>query len=147
MHTNIAPEVVIGSRFLEKVLPRIAEARDTIDIMVFDWRIEDTPTDSPVQHLVSALHDATTRGVRVRILVNSEKVRIILKRFGFHVRVVYTRKLMHCKFMLIDEVLLITGSHNYTLSAFTLNHELSVIVYLEKPQNDANLYFANLWGV
>lgn len=147
MRDTALPQVIVNGAFLEAVLPRIRAAEKTIDVMVFDWRLKDTSPDAPVQQLVAALYGAITRGVRVRVLTASEAVAAMLKRQDFQTRVVYTEKLLHTKIMLIDDTLLITGSHNYTQSAFTRNIELSVIVELPPRENPACVLFNNLWGI
>lgn len=147
MRDMTLPEVVVNGEFLEAVLPRIRAAQKTIDVMVFDWRLRDTATDAPVQQLVACLYSAITRGVRVRVLTASEAVAAMLKRQDFKTRVVHTQKLLHTKIMLIDDTLLITGSHNYTESAFLRNIELSVICELNGKENRARLLFDNLWGI
>lgn len=147
MMDAMLPQVVVNGEFLDAVLPRIREAKKTIDVMVFDWRLKDTSPDAPVQQLVSCLYSAITRGVRVRVLTASEAVAAVLKRQDFKTRVVHTEKLLHTKIMLIDDTLLITGSHNYTESAFLRNVELSVVVDLGSRENRARLLFDTLWGI
>lgn len=143
----IFPLTIIGSEFVEKVLPLVEEAKHTIDIIVFDWRLPVDAHPNPVAELLFALQKAVTRGVAVRVLVSNEAVGARLKKYGFEVQHLYTPKLMHCKLMLLDKVVAVIGSHNYTISAFTQNLEVSVAVHLKYAENDVALYFRNLWGI
>jgi len=140
------PLLLIGGRFVPEVIELIHRAQETIDIIVFDWRLPVGDQYSPVDDLILALLRAKDRGVAVRILVANEAIGARLKLKGFEVRQVYTKKLMHCKVMLLDRVVAVVGSHNYTLSAFTLNMEVSVAVRLPEEPNELSLFFQQLWG-
>ena len=101
----------------------------------------------PVTKLLNSLKAARERGVQVRVLHMHEPTAKVLSDFGFEVKRVYTRKLMHCKMMLIDGRYAIVGSHNYTLSAFTENLEVSIAVDLMNEENELQAFFTNRWGV
>jgi len=47
--------------------------------------------------------------------------------------------------MIIDGKLAILGSHNYTMSAFTKNLELSVVLDDEETLGILGEYFKDLW--
>jgi phosphatidylserine/phosphatidylglycerophosphate/cardiolipin synthase-like enzyme len=47
--------------------------------------------------------------------------------------------------MIIDDEIAITGSHNYTQSAFQMNLELSVILDDIETISRFNQFFATLW--
>ena len=47
--------------------------------------------------------------------------------------------------MIIDNEIAILGSHNYTMSAFTINYEVSVIIQDKEVVNRLKTYFENLW--
>lgn len=138
---------IIGPRFVGIVSPLINEAKHFIEIIVFDWRLPLNGTDNPVANLLLALQKAKERGVVVRVLVSNAAIGEQLQLLGFEVKMVYTRKLMHCKLMLIDRKLAVIGSHNYTLSAFTQNLEASIAVELPSIENDFSRFYSNLWGV
>lgn len=141
------PKIICGDKFLKMVLPEIENAKKSIDIIVFYWSFSFHDTSDPVSRLVLALQNAIGRGVRVRVLVNSEAVLYQLDKAGFDVRHIYASKLMHPKVMIIDNVTAVVGSHNYTMSGLSLNLEVSVIVKLNGDNNDLFTFFKNLWGV
>lgn len=141
------PEIIIGADFLKKVQPRIDAAKYTIDIVMFQWRVPATADDSPIYQLLNMMHAAITRGVKVRVVTDSQAVCALLKDWHFTVRVITTSKLLHAKMMLIDDVTLIVGSHNYTPSALSQNWEMSICVQLPRKENDAKLFFSNLFGI
>lgn len=141
------PIVLIGKKYVEKVSQQIAAARQSIDIIVYDWRLRPSLPTHPVSLLVRALLDAQRKGVRIRALVNSADVQRNLKLYGIDAKVLQTQKLMHAKMMLIDNRVAVIGSHNYTQSAFTSNLEISLCCTFESQDNELTQYFKNLWGV
>ncbi len=141
------PKLVCGADFLKKVLPEIRLAKSSIDIIVFYWTFSLADENDPVTRLIKELQDALGRGVKVKILVNNDTIGMWLDKAGFDVRHCYTSKLMHPKAMLIDKKTAVIGSHNYTMSGFTLNMEISVITQFPDVDNDLSTFFKNLWGV
>jgi len=141
------PILIFGNQFIKKVLPEISRAKKSIDILVFFWTFQLHDLNDPVTLLVKELQDALGRGVKVRVLVNNDSVGAILENCGFEVRHCYTSKLMHPKVMLLDCETAVIGSHNYTMSGFTMNMEVSCIVKLNGQNNELSTFFNNLWGV
>ena len=138
-------ETIIGKEFPQKVIPRIDEAKKTIDIIVFDWRWYPQELGAPVQLFNQAIVRAVRRGVSARIIANSQDIITTLKQVGCQVKKLEFKNLVHCKLMIIDSEIFIIGSHNYTQSAFQMNLELSVL--LESPDNKESIlnFFNNLW--
>ena len=48
--------------------------------------------------------------------------------------------------MIIDDEIAITGSHNYTQSAFEMNYELSVILKGRENIEDIIKFFKQIYG-
>lgn len=138
-------ETIIGKEFPQKVIPRIDQAKKTIDVIVFDWRWYPQELGAPVQLFNQAIVRAVRRGVLTRIIANSADIINTLKEVGCQVKKLEFKNLVHCKLMIIDKEIFVIGSHNYTQSAFQMNLELSVI--LENPDQKTNIlnFFDNLW--
>jgi phosphatidylserine/phosphatidylglycerophosphate/cardiolipin synthase-like enzyme len=141
------PTLIFGNQFIKKVLPEIKLCKKNIDILVFFWSFSLHDMSDPVSLLVKELQDALGRGVRVRVLVNNHKVGAMLEQCGFDTRHCYTSKLMHPKVMILDDKKAVIGSHNYTMSGFTLNMEVSAIIDLNGADNELSTFFTHLWGV
>jgi phosphatidylserine/phosphatidylglycerophosphate/cardiolipin synthase-like enzyme len=141
------PVAIIGSQFPKIVIPLVQNAKKSIRVIIFDWRWYPIVGGSSVSQFNSAVVSAVTRGVSVRALVNNNAVAERLKSHGCEARLSYSKKMLHTKMLLIDDTLLVIGSHNYTQHGFELNDEASVLVDLEAVQNDFVTYFENLWGV
>jgi len=138
--------IVIGKQFPQKVIPLIDKAKRSIDIIVFDWRWYAQDTGSSVQIFNQAIVRAAKRGVRVRAVVNSDVILNILLNCGVLAKVIKTKNLIHVKLMIIDDEVVILGSHNYTQSAFNVNLELSVILADVGPQLEFINFFNQVYG-
>ncbi len=147
METLIIPEIIIGADFLKKVTPLIESAKQTIKIIVYDWRLYQDAPNHPVMKFVQALQAAQRRGVSVQILIRNADIQRQLRQCGFDCKILYSGKLIHAKMMLIDDEIAVIGSHNYTFSGFTQNLEISLAVCLGTDFNDLSVYFRNLWSV
>ena len=137
---------VIGKEFPEKVIPLIEEAKTSIKIVVFDWRWYPNDPGNPVQLFNQALVRAVRRGVDIKAISNMQDIVSVANSVGIKVRKLATKNLIHAKMMIIDNEILILGSHNYTQSAFTMNQEVSIIIkgreYLERFCK----FFEHLYG-
>ena len=139
-------KIISGSQFPKEVIPLIENAKKSIEVVVFDWRWYPNDSGSSVQLFNQAIVRASKRGVEVRGIVNNDQIVRIFKENGCNFKKIITPKLVHCKLMIIDEVIAITGSHNYTASAFQMNLELSVIIdEIEAVAGLANFY-KNIWN-
>lgn len=121
-------EAIIGPEYAKKVIPEINQAKRCIDIVVYDWRWYQNDPGNPVQVFNQSIVNAVRRGVRVRVIGNSEDVLKILRGVGCETKKIYSKRLVHAKMILIDEKNIVVGSHNFSQSAFTMNQEVSVII-------------------
>lgn len=139
-------DTIVGSQFPKKVIPLIEQSKTSIEIIVFDWRWYPNDPGNSVQLFNQAIIRAVRRGVKVRAIVNNNELLSILNSCGVLARRLTAKNLLHCKLMIIDENIIIIGSHNYTSNAFQMNYELSVI--LDKVENISvfNSFFNNLYG-
>lgn len=110
----------------------IAAARETIDI-VAAYFVPDALT-------ANALEDALARGVRIRLLLPSEKTDSVimwLASRGFWHRLlqkgaeihVYDPAMLHTKMMIVDREIVSVGSTNFDIRSFRLNDEANLNVY------------------
>ncbi len=143
----IVPEIIISADFIPKVLPLINEARHSIKIIVFDWRLYPTQPNHPVMKFISALQAAQLRGCSVQVLIRNPNTHRQLRQCGFNAKILHSGKLVHAKMMLIDDRVAIVGSHNYTQSGLTSNLEISIAFDLGSEFNDLSVYFKNLWPI
>ena len=138
-------EAIIGKQFPDKVIPLIENAKQSIKIVVFDWRWYPNDPANPVQLFNQAIIRAKRRGVDVKVITNIVDVIKILNTEKIEAKKPLTPKLIHSKMIIIDDKILVIGSHNYTQSAFTMNHEASVIIEGGDQLVDFIEYFYNLF--
>jgi len=139
-------KTIVGKDFPKKVMPFIDHAVNSIDIIVFDWRWYPQNPGASVQLFNQAVLRAVRRKVKVRVIANSDKIINILKAEGCQVKKLTTKKLVHCKMMIVDEQIAVVGSHNYTESAFQWNLELSVVFDSPSAIAECLVFFNNLFN-
>ena len=140
-------EAISGRDFPAKVIPLIEQAKNTIDIVVFDWRWYPQDPGAACQLFNQAILRAARRKVKIRVIANNDQIINILQKEGCEARRLRTTKLVHCKLILIDNQTVITGSHNFTQSAFQMNLELSVIINGDFSKEPFSTFFNNLWAL
>lgn len=138
-------ESIIGKNYPRQVIPLIDKAKHSIKIVVFDWRWYANEPSNPCQLFNASIVRASKRGVRVQACVNSEAIKTPLENNNIEVRIPISKNLMHTKMMIIDDNILIVGSHNFSLSAFTLNFETSVIIRDSDEIKKFSDFFLSLW--
>ncbi len=139
-------ETIIGREFPKKVIPLIDQAKTSIDIIVFDWRWYPQDPGAAAQLFNQTIVRAVRRGVKVRVIANNDEIINILKQVGCEAKKLLTKSLVHCKIMIIDNEIAITGSHNYTQAAFQMNLELSTILRGREEIKRIIEFFNNLYG-
>ena len=121
------------------------QAKQSIDIIVFDWGWYPDEIGEPIQKFNNAIYNANKHGVKVRALVQKRLIHAILSNCNIESKLLQSNKLLHIKLMIIDGKTAILGSHNYTKNAFNMNHEVSVITRDEKSVEILKTYFKNLF--
>lgn len=139
------PVPLFASDYVDKVVPFINNVQEEIRIIIFDWRIPVDGEMSRVSIFNDAIFKAVERGVKVRAIVSSESVKAKLEKFGVHAKVWPTDRRLHTKLIILDRFHIILGSHNFTESAFSHNHELSTFFIVSEFENKFINYFENMW--
>ena len=145
---NLNPEeieTIIGKEFATKVIPLIKNAKRKIDIVVYNWYWYPDQPACDIQKFNTAIVQAAHKNVQVRVLTNAIRPCNILVQNRVLAKQWLHRKNLHTKLMIIDNSIAIIGSHNYTMSAFTRNLELSVIISGVKIMKKMDAYFDSLW--
>ena len=138
-------DVIIGNQFPDKVIPLIECAKKSIKIVVYDWRWYPNDPGNSVQLFNQAIIRAVKRGVKIQAIVNHEGMCAVLSQNGVAVKKIKVQGLVHAKLMIIDDNIVIIGSHNYSHNAFVLNQEISVILTDIENVEDFNIFFKTLW--
>jgi len=135
-----------GSQFPKAVSPLVENARESIDIIVFDWRWYPHDPGASCQLFNQSIIRAAQRKLKIRAVLNNDNIISILKSNGIEAKRLITAKLVHCKFMIIDSKHVVVGSHNYSESAFCKNLEFSVIIKDVEDISSFNDFFNRVWS-
>ena len=111
----------------QRLVRAIQDSRKTIDIAMYNFTAAE---------LAEALYDAKARGVHIQVVVDHEMAETGgsgvpgLRLNGITIRSlgVPQQSLMHNKFAIFDNRLVITGSYNWTYSAEHSNYENLVVL-------------------
>lgn len=141
------PFAIIGKEFPSFVIPYINQASHSIRLAVFEWIFTIDSVKAPLSDFNRSLVDASKRGVDVRVLVSSRDLAKLLKAHGLNSRFFGSKGLFHMKLIIIDDRIVVLGSHNFTFSAFNSNHECSACFRLETGDNRFCEYFDNLYNL
>lgn len=121
-------KIIIGREYSQVIINLVKNAKQSIKILVYDWRWYKNDIGSSIQQFNNEIIMANRRGVSIFALVNSDFISFPLKNAGINVRKLNTKRIMHIKMIIFDEKYLLIGSHNLTKNAFDLNHEMSILV-------------------
>jgi phosphatidylserine/phosphatidylglycerophosphate/cardiolipin synthase-like enzyme len=146
----------IGKNYALEVVPLVNQAKTSIDILMYEWKWYGHERAGGVQELNLAIKAAAHRKVRVRVLLNLESMghaihRIntrtaqFLEQAGCEVKFGQIGVATHAKMMVIDDNILVLGSHNFSKGAFTRNQEASVIIEGREEIAPYRQYFKDLW--
>lgn len=120
-------QIIIGRDYPKIITEYVKNAKESIKILIYDWRWYGNEIGSTIQTFNNELLRACARGVDVSVLVNNDYILPILKDTKINIKKVNTKKVMHVKMIILDQKYLFLGSHNLTKNAFDLNHEISVL--------------------
>jgi phosphatidylserine/phosphatidylglycerophosphate/cardiolipin synthase-like enzyme len=138
-------DVIIGTAFPKKIIPLIDLAKKNIRTVVYDWRWYPNDPGNAVSLFNQAIVRAVRRGVKVQAIANNDAVVATLNENGIDAKKITTQGLMHAKLMIIDDNVVVIGSHNYTHNAFILNKEISVVLTDCENIDDFKIFFQSLW--
>lgn len=138
-------QAIIGREFPDVVIPLIENAKNSIKIVVFDWRWYPNDVANPVQLFNQSLVRAVSRGVGVFGIANSDDVVRVLESVGVKAKKVNTKYLVHAKMIIIDGKIIVLGSHNITSPAFSTNHEISMVHEDADASSRFIDFFESLW--
>ncbi len=109
----------------ESVIAEINKARRTIDVAMFSF------TSREIAH---ALVEAKARHVKIRITLNIAEIKDPYSRCkylvskGINIKFHMGPGLLHDKFAVIDDMVVMTGSYNWTVTAEKKNFENLLII-------------------
>jgi phosphatidylserine/phosphatidylglycerophosphate/cardiolipin synthase-like enzyme len=126
----------------KEIIENINQAQAFINIAMYTF------TD---KEIAASLIDAQERGVKVRVYLDRSQIgstysisRLLVQN-GIKVRISSNNYIMHHKFAIIDNHLLLTGSYNWTSSANNRNDENLMVIDDPEIIEIFQHQFVNLW--
>ena len=147
-----AIEVVNDRDYYAVALELIESANESIYVIMFVVKYDPGDPDDPVNRLLWALGNASERGVKVAVIIEGETAETSQKAYDYLVRAGVNATWdpegvrTHCKLVVVDRYLTLIGSHNWTESALSYNHETSVLIRSEEAAEEEIRYFNAVWA-
>jgi len=133
-----------GEDCLSDIIELMQSADKYLDICVFtisDNRISD--------EIIKAFN----RGIEIRIVSDNEKMNDdgsdikLLSKAGVSIKIDHSPSHMHHKYMIVDEIRVLTGSYNWTKSAAEYNQENIIITDNDEIVTGFIDNFSQLWDM
>lgn len=140
-----------------QILPQYLDrAEDSIDICIYTARYYRGRSNNVVNDFFKALRRACARGVKVRMLLNSdfsspqfrlsnEFIAKFFKQENFTVAFAGKSTRLHAKMVLIDDNISVVGSHNFSRRAARSNFETSILTISKPVNHQYRQQFERLW--
>ncbi len=124
------------------VINWISRANQSIEIAIYSFTLDS---------IGDALIEAHDRGVKVRVIMERDQVNRYseyskLKAAGIEVKLDGNDRLMHNKFVVIDEKIVLTGSYNFTKSADEYNDENLLVIVSQRIAEAYKSEFQEMWS-
>ena len=149
-------EVVTDREYFPVVHQALREASHSIQLMMYTIGYYEKYPDSPSNILIRDLIEAKQRGVEVKVILDvsdwnqrvtrqNKNTGQILSKNG--VEIAYDPLFInaHAKLLIIDGMITILGSTNWTYYSLTRNNEVSVLVKSKEVAQKLSDYFQRIW--
>jgi len=148
-------QLIVDSEYTTVVREAIKAARKNIQMMMFEASYYQQYPDTPSNLLIRELMNARKRGVRVEVILERGEstdrasqrnlfTGKILAKEGVDVTYDPPTLTTHTKLLVIDGETVILGSTNWTYSALTRNHEVSVLIRSPEMAKSLADYFTKV---
>ena len=149
-------QVITDRQYFGVVRKCFREAKSSIKMMMFEASYYEKYSDSPSNLLIKELISAKKRGLDVKVILEQRegteratlrniKTGALLAKSGIEVVYDPLNITTHTKLLIIDGVISIVGSTNWTYNALDKNHEVSVLIRSPEVANDLQNYFQEVW--
>lgn len=147
--------ILANEEFFPVLLKSIDEARNEIIMSIFSFKAGKYKKSYPDQ-IAGYLEKAVKRGVKVFVVLErtdneADELNIQNKKAGKFleakgIRVFYDspQKTTHTKLTVIDQKLILLGSHNFTQSALKYNNEISILLKSPALAGNARNYILKI---
>lgn len=146
----------IGRDYFNNLVQLVAKSEKSLDMTVFQGSRQVVKKSSKTGRLWDSIARAHQKGVNVRILLHSPSASLkilsenvefvrILEKSGVPYRLGRPDDTVHCKLVIIDGLITVCGSHNFTNRGLWDNYEASLAVESSETADTFKHYFDFLW--
>ena len=112
-------QLLFNDQYIKTAIDLIKRANSSISICAYAWRWYENAPEKDIQKFNYEVARAVKRGIQVRVILDQRTQASILTGYGIKTKVYPTDRSLHAKAILIDESMLIIGSHNLTERGLT----------------------------
>ena len=151
-------ELLIGRQYLSEVPAIIEDAKERVRVAMFLAQVQSRTSKMTSRVMCEKLWAKAREGVDVRVLlnnagggvrvpaVNRDTARWLQDR-GVKVKNLGPGHTCHAKFVIVDELCVVIGSHNWTPYSLRDNFEVSVLISEASTVRRLVDYFDALWEI
>ena len=152
------PEILIDHRYLQRVPALIESAQACVRVAMFQLMVKGKSARRTSRELAGKLAAKGLEGKDVRVLLNVAPAKARVAAINWdaakwlferkvQVRCLHPSRICHAKVVIVDEALAVIGSHNWGVSAMSVNFEVSVVIRDAVEVRKLVEYFDTLWSV
>ncbi len=145
--------ILIDQDYYGELIKWLPRANSSVYVIMFVMKYDPKDPGDPVNTLLDILINLSKRGVDIKIVVDDETKRSYPETISYLLQHNISVKLdessartTHTKLVIIDKKIVFLGSHNWTQSALTRNHEVSVMVIDRNVAENLYRYFDSIWS-
>jgi phosphatidylserine/phosphatidylglycerophosphate/cardiolipin synthase-like enzyme len=150
---GVLVEPLFDRDYFSALVQWVERANVSIHVVMYAAKYDPSEPGDPVNQLLNKLAYARSRGVDVRVVVDDETAKSypqtidFLKNSGIAVKLDESSgRTTHAKLVIIDGKAVLVGSHNWTESALSYNHEASVLIISQDIAEKFEEYFESIWS-
>lgn len=145
--------ILIDKDYYNELIKWLPRANSSVYVIMFVIKYDPRDPKDPVNRILDTLINLSKKGVDVKIVVDDETKRSYPETIDYLLRHNVSIKLdesasrtTHTKLVIIDGKIVFFGSHNWTQSALTQNHEVSIMIMSKEVANKLTQYFNSIWS-
>ena len=146
-----------GNAYIQKLIDVVGQAQHTVDIMMFQWCWYKGRNHLHIQKFNQGVIGLLKRGVKFRVIMDKQThgqsvtkqnlhTAEFLRENGARVKFGPQFPCMHSKIFIIDDNIVVLGSHNLSDRGTSMNEETSVLIYSRKVAMEYKRYYESVWN-
>lgn len=148
---------VLTSTYAHTLLSLLGQARSSVDILAYVVNFNLYKKSDKAHLIFLALKKISSAHLPVRFILDSPRIhkpnyhcnQFCTRRFkesGFLVRYLHSGSTQHAKLIIIDNRLVITGSHNLTTHSVVNKYDISLLIDTPEIVEYLRDYFDEVWS-